>query len=471
MRLQGRIFREPSPHEKVVGFPMSILAVVSRLNSGCPVRFALGSMAIAATLSCAACSAGSADEQGSSASDTSPSEVDLNGDALSVASDSSSTTDASTSGACGKENDLAGCQCALLALGTTQRCYPGPAKQAGVGACVWGTQRCDKTGEFGTWSACEGAGEPSAEKCDGIDHDCDGTADEGCACTTGAKRNCYGGPPGTEGVGLCHGGTQLCAAGGWGKCVGEVLPTPNTCDGLDHLCNKAPNVGCACPPGTVEACYDGPAGPGGVGSTWGACVGEALPTPAACDGIDHACNKLPYATCLCTPGQTRSCYSGPAATAGVGACHAGMQTCNASGTAWSTTCAGEVLPSAEICFDLIDQDCDGKPDEGCCSKEAYGKGYPPDVLTTYSFTISAPPTLYPGINLDAYLMSGGWDDCGTIGTFTSTCTLGVVATYPGPAVFVGNGRSVPATLKNILAGGCGYNATMNWCMPGGPPKF
>ncbi len=58
----------------------------------------------------------------------------------------------------------------------------------------------------------------------------------------------------------------------------------------------------------------------------------------------------------CSAGATRSCYSGPEATRGIGACHAGTQTCQA-GT-WSA-CADEVLPAAETCGNAADENCDG----------------------------------------------------------------------------------------------------------------
>ncbi len=61
----------------------------------------------------------------------------------------------------------------------------------------------------------------------------------------------------------------------------------------------------------------------------------------------------------CTPGETKSCYSGPSGTEGVGICKAGISTCNQDGSAWSE-CEGMVLPKPEICGDGIDQNCDGK---------------------------------------------------------------------------------------------------------------
>ena len=59
---------------------------------------------------------------------------------------------------------------------------------------------------------------------------------------------------------------------------------------------------------------------------------------------------------------TRSCFSGPAASEHVGACHAGIETC--SDGRWSGSCAGEVAPTPESC-DGMDDDCDGEVDEDC----------------------------------------------------------------------------------------------------------
>src|SRR5206468_7048986 len=138
----------------------------------------------------------------------------------------------------------------------------------------------------------------------------------GCTCIAGSARSCYDGPPGTVGVGVCRGGMQTCntAGTGWSACTGQVLPGAELCDGVDHLCNGVPNTGCAC-----------------------------------------------------TPGASRSCYSGPSGTAGVGTCRAGTQSCVAGtggvGSSWGA-CSGEVLPGAFGC-DGLDRACDGAPAAGC----------------------------------------------------------------------------------------------------------
>jgi hypothetical protein len=67
----------------------------------------------------------------------------------------------------------------------------------------------------------------------------------GGACTPDTERPCYSGPPGTEDVGLCKAGIQVCLASGtvFGECGGEVVPktedclTPEdeACDGSDTM--------------------------------------------------------------------------------------------------------------------------------------------------------------------------------------------------------------------------------------------
>jgi len=291
-----------------------------------------------------------------------------------------------------------GCACVP---GQTQRCYDGAPAQAGRGVCVWGMQTCQGTGEFGDWGACTGAGRPQPVECGRMmDFRCNGNIDEGCACATGATRNCYSGPMGTEGVGSCRPGMQTCrmtdSGSEWGPCSGEVLPgSRDLCDGGDQDCDGRPNTACTCVVNAGRSCYSGPTGTQGVGAcragtqrcvmtasgpNWNACTGEVLPMADLCDGVDRNCDGNANTGCTCMVGATRPCYSGPAGTSGVGVCRAGVQTCaraaSGVGTTWGAACAGEVLPGAtEICGNMRDDNCNGAVDEGCPTMRVCPDGY------------------------------------------------------------------------------------------------
>ncbi len=267
--------------------------------------------------------------------------------------------------------------------GTRQYCYPGTPSQAGVAGCNWGEQVCTGGEEIGNWGACTGAGHPTPEACDGQDNNCDGIVDEGCACTLGATRSCYTGPPGVPVMSPCHAGTATCVAGaggtpGWSVCTGQITPMLEVCDGIDNNCNGVVDEGCICQYGSTRNCYTGAAGTEGVGacvggiqtcqelpdggSNWGACVGEVVPTAPTCGaGVDSMCDGHPDEGCPCRIGTTTSCYDGPSGTAGVGICHAGRSTCTAAG--WGP-CTGEQTPQTETCNGM-DDNCTGVPDEWC----------------------------------------------------------------------------------------------------------
>jgi len=85
--------------------------------------------------------------------------------------------------------------------------------------------------------------------CDGEDNDCDGKTDEDdCDCINGDTRDCYGGPMGTAGTGICRKGTETCVDGKWDGCMNEVQPkSEESCDdNRDENCNGADSDGCEC---------------------------------------------------------------------------------------------------------------------------------------------------------------------------------------------------------------------------------
>ncbi|WP_169791732.1 MopE-related protein [Sandaracinus amylolyticus] len=229
-----------------------------------------------------------------------------------------------------------------------------------VGACVPGSLVCS-SGSL----VCSGGASASSEICDNQDDDCDGTVDEMLS------QSCYTGPAGTSGVGLCRGGTRVCAAGTFGTCAGQVVPAGETCTNTDEDCDGRIDEG------VTRACYTGPAGTNGVGlcrggtqactagAFGGACTGQVTPaTSESCDSLDDDCDGR---TDEGAGGGalTRSCYTGAAGTAGVGTCRAGTQTCRFG--AFEAACAGQIVNTLDRCGDTLDTDCDGLNDtaEGC----------------------------------------------------------------------------------------------------------
>ena len=323
--------------------------------------------------------------------------------------------------------NISGCQAVALAVtvpcgapGTIQRCaYTGPNGSNGVGACKAGLRVCDGF----SWGACTGQVTPSAEVCENaVDEDCDGQLNDGCAlCVNGSTEACYTGPANTAGFGQCQAGARTCVHGAWGACTGQVTPKPEVCgNGLDDDCDNLNNEGCVCSVGQTQPCYNGPAGTSGVGQCkdgsrkcyanrasgfWGQCDGEVTPAPETCTASgDEDCDGVANEEgdgCLCAPGTSASCYSGPAGTLDVGACHAGTKTCNAQGTGYGA-CVGEFTPTAETCTTPVDDDCDGAVNE-----EGAGCGCVPSPSAPCDSGPAATPILAAGYAHSLAVRSGG----------------------------------------------------------------
>jgi hypothetical protein len=138
-----------------------------------------------------------------------------------------------------------------------------------------------------------------------------------CECVVGESRACYDGPDGTRGRGVCVDGWQICI-------------------------------------------------PLGGDDVWGPCENERQPSGEQCFGVDLDCNGASddaAAGCDCALGDVRPCYTGDAATFGVGTCAAGSQTCVDDGgvSRWGP-CTGEVAPVNLAC-DVAS--CAGGPNPGC----------------------------------------------------------------------------------------------------------
>jgi hypothetical protein len=90
------------------------------------------------------------------------------------------------------------------------------------------------------------------------DYDC--SANLVHVCDPGEARPCYDGPEGTEGTGVCKAGTQTCnfLGGGFGPCVGQVLPAPDDCHSPTSFSCDAPST-CAATVSPAEAAFGTPA--------------------------------------------------------------------------------------------------------------------------------------------------------------------------------------------------------------------
>lgn len=264
----------------------------------------------------------------------------------------------------GDENNCGRCGFVCQFPNATATCSLGMCGFNGATDCDPGFVDIDGNQINGCEYQCTPSG---AEICDGMDNDCDGTADDNptdaggpCAATS---------PP--QGACIAN-GTLVCANGGL-VCSGATEPTTETCNNVDDDCDGTPDDG------VTQSCYTGPAGTSGIGEcrpgtstcsmgVFGTCTGQVTPTTEVCNNRDDDCNSQidngPGGGAI-----TQTCYGGPAGTAGVGTCVSGTRTC-AFGAFGA--CIGEVQPEADICGDNLDSDCDSLDDseEGCLVLEA-----------------------------------------------------------------------------------------------------
>jgi Putative metal-binding motif len=209
------------------------------------------------------------------------------------------------------------------------------------GVCVAGTSACSNGTLICTQNLM-----PSAETCDGLDNNCDGTTDEGdpgggAACTTTQQ-------------GVCSAGTRHCVSGSL-ACQQNVVSSAEVCDGLDNDCNGVtdngnPGGGAPCSViGQVGECAKGISNCVGGLIT---CTQVKFPmAQEVCDGLDNNCDGTIDEG---DPGGNVSCITGKQ-----GVCSAGTNHC----VSGAVMCQQNVVSSAEIC-DGLDNNCNGASDEG-----------------------------------------------------------------------------------------------------------
>ena len=231
--------------------------------------------------------------------------------------------------------DTQSCVCPADMVGTSQPC----SLSNDFGTC-YGDRTCQ--GASG-WSPCT-AVQPAVEICNGKDDDCDGDVDEGFPSESCKVENDNG---------SCS-GTRSCQ-GAQGMVCDAPTPTMELCNGKDDDCDAQVDEGfelrgdpCdgddpdSCPAGTWDCSADGQAL---------VCANDK-PVAELCDGKDNDCDgktdeDWPELDAPCDGDDPDLCPTGKLACAGGGA---------------SLVCLND-LNQVESC-NGIDDDCNGKTDEG-----------------------------------------------------------------------------------------------------------
>jgi hypothetical protein len=237
--------------------------------------------------------------------------------------------------------------------GSTDETFTGLGNSCsvGVGTCQrFGTTVCATNGTSTTCSVT--AGTPATELCNALDDNCNGSVDE---TFTTLGNSC------SMGVGACQRfGTTVCASGGTTtQCSATAgSPTSELCNAIDDNCNGMTDetfttlgTGCnvgvgACQRFGTTVCASG-------GATTTCSVSAGSPTTESCNGIDDNCNGSADET-FTTLGNSCS--------VGVGACQRFGTTVCASGGATTACSATQGSPVTELC-NAIDDNCNGSVDE------------------------------------------------------------------------------------------------------------
>jgi hypothetical protein len=223
--------------------------------------------------------------------------------------------------------------------------------QCGIGAC-YGIWVCTPDGSNVVCNNKYFPGEMEEICGDSVDNDCDGYEDEefeyladgskliGCVCKNGGTKPCG------SNIGECREGYQICVKNEWTTCMNEITPIVEVCNQRDDDC---------------DGIVDNLGGKKSVIQTACQCYDKNPPTNEACNDIDDDCDgDIDESIICCSPGETRSCGSD------VGTCMFGIQNCF---DGYWGPCQGGVTSVKEVCYNEVDDDCDGIADEACSTYE------------------------------------------------------------------------------------------------------
>jgi hypothetical protein len=230
------------------------------------------------------------------------------------------------------------------------------------------------------------------EACNSKDDDCDGHVDEGYS--TGLP--CDG-----LDTDMCREGTVVCNAMGTATmCSDTTADSVDVCNTVDDDCDGMADegfvTGGACDGADTDACNEGVVVCNGMGT--GTMCGDATSNSVErCNGIDDDCRN----------GVDDPWPLGDACSVGLGACaRSGQLICNGAqtGTQCSASPGG---PSAELCGNAIDDDCNGA-DATCPGNDTAAGAIDISGGGTFTVDLSA-------AHDDNWAMSTATFDCGNQG--------------------------------------------------------